>query len=662
MTKITNQIYKKSLILHKKYRGKVAVIPKCPVRNLSDFNYWYTPGVAAACKEIAQQVEKVYEYTNKWNTVAVISDGSRVLGLGNIGPYAALPVMEGKALIFKFLGGVDAIPIVVSVQDPDEFIKTVKNIAPSFGGINLEDIEQPKCFYILERLRNELDIPVWHDDQQGTATVTLAGLINALRIVNKKLNEIKIVLVGAGAANVCIARLLLKSGANPDNMIVVDSKGILGRDRDDIRKQKDVYKEKWELCITTNKNNIKGGIEEALVGADVVIAASRPGPGVIKKQWVKKMNKDAIVFAEANPVPEILPDEAKQAGARIVATGRSDFPNQINNSLCFPGMFRGVLDVQAKTITDEMCLSAAEAIANFALKRGINENYIVPTMEEWQVYPEIATAVATTAIQQKLARIKLTQQQLYKNAKKIIEQSIKTVKLITKAGLVKFIFLSVAVFLINTSFAKTITETKKEIVRYKYFAESSNFLGPCGKIYSINSMTVTKDKVLIGLHKYDVSLTYGALYNFEVGIKFNLEEQRDISQLDKNIEKISLYVKHRMISSFEGQPIDLTVGIYRSNFFLGIEKLIPEFYSISALCNLFFSFFGPKKFSYSFSISKYTKWTEFILDINPAENLSAFGARVLLTPEVKLDLFIRDLYNLKNVLFYNFVFGISIKV
>ncbi len=430
--KTTKQIYKKSLRLHKFYRGKIATVPKCPITKLEDFNYWYTPGVAAVSREIYNDANKVFEYTNKWNTIAIISDGSRVLGLGDIGPEAALPVMEGKALIFKYLGGVDAIPIVLNTKNPDEIINVVKIISINFSGINLEDIEQPKCFYILERLREELDIPVWHDDQQGTATVTLAALINALKIVNKKINEIKIAMVGAGAANMATVRLLTKYGAVKENIIMVDSKGILHPDRKDIQQQKDIYKEKWDMCINSNKERRTGGIKEALVGCDVLIAASKPGPGVIKKEWIKTMAKDAIVFAEANPVPEIYPQEAKSAGARIVATGRSDFVNQINNSLCFPAIFRGALDVQAKKITDEMCISAAKSIAEYAQKKGINENYIIPTMTEYDMYPEVAVTTALTAIQQKITKIKLSKKELRKKIFSIINSTRKQIDLLTK--------------------------------------------------------------------------------------------------------------------------------------------------------------------------------------------------------------------------------------
>jgi len=655
--KKTNKIYKKSLKLHKFYKGKIATVPKCPIRNLSDFNYWYTPGVAAVSQEIYKDKQKVFEYTNRWNTIAIVSDGSRVLGLGDIGPEAALPVMEGKALIFKYLGGVDAVPIVLNVKDADKIIEVVKTIASSFGGINLEDIEQPKCFYILERLRKELDIPVWHDDQQGTATVTLAGLINALKIVDKKMDEIKVALIGAGAANVCIARLLIKAGVNAENIVVVDSKGILHTDREDIKQNAELYKEKWELCLKTNKEKIKGEIEEALVGRDVVISASRPGPGVIKKEWIKKMNKKPIVFAEANPVPEILPQEAKQAGAVVVATGRSDFPNQVNNSLCFPGIFRGVLDVQAKTITDEMCIKVAETIAKFAEKKGINENYIIPTMEEWELYPEIAAVVGNTAVKQSLARKNLSWKQLHNNAQVIIKSAIEQTNLLVKKGFIKIPKYILPIFILYTSLFST--ETK--IVRYKYFAESVRFEGSCGKFYSINSYTLSQNKVLLGIYKFDISVTYGATTSSEIGIKLNLNEQQNISEFDKNITKICPYVKYKIINSLRGEPVDLAIGFYRTTPFVVIEKTLPEVYSTSILTNLFFPFTQKEKFGYSVAISKYTKWVEYIIDINPIEQLYALGVRILLMPDIKLGLFISDIKNLSNVLFYNFVFGISIK-
>lgn len=423
---------KDALRLHPFYRGKIQVTLKCRIKSFDDFAIWYTPGVAAPCKEIAKDREKVFDYTNKGNAVAVITDGSRILGLGDIGPEAGLPVMEGKALLYKYLGGVDAYPICLGTKDPDEFIQVVKWLQPSFGGVNLEDIAHPKCFYILDTLRRECEIPVWHDDQQGTACVTLAGLINAVKIVGKKLQDIKVALVGAGAANIAIARLIIAAGVTPGNIVVVDSRGILHKDRGDRETLQTKYKEKWELCLKTNAEGIKGDIPEAMRGADVLIAASKPGPGTIKKEWVASMAKDAIVFAEANPVPEIWPWEAKEAGAKIVATGRSDFPNQINNSLGFPGIFRGALDIRATTITDEMCIAAAQELAKVAEDKGIHEEYIIPTMDEWEVFPREAVAVGTKGIEQGVARIKLPAEVRYKMAEEIIKHSREQVQMLMR--------------------------------------------------------------------------------------------------------------------------------------------------------------------------------------------------------------------------------------
>ncbi len=420
--------------LHAFYRGKVAVTAKCAIRSYDDFAIWYTPGVAQPCREIAENPEKVFEYTNKGNFVAVVSDGTRVLGLGDIGPLAALPVMEGKALLFKYLGGVDAFPITIDTKDPEEFIQAVKWIAPAFGGINLEDIASPKCFYILERLRAELDIPVWHDDQQGTAAITLAGVINALKVVGKDPKRVTYAVIGAGAANIAFVRVLLAYGVPAGNVIMVDSKGILHRDREDLEAQKEENPYKWDYAQRTNKECRQGGIPEALEGADVCVAASRPGPGVIKPEWVARMAKDAVVFACANPIPEIWPWEAKEAGARIVGTGRSDFPNQINNSLGFPGIFRGVLDVFAKTITDEMAIAAAEAIAKTAEEKGLREDYIVPTMEEWEVFVNEAVAVAKKAIEQGVARRILSDSELERQAERMIRRAREEVAILMRAG------------------------------------------------------------------------------------------------------------------------------------------------------------------------------------------------------------------------------------
>ncbi len=423
---------KDAMRLHPFYRGKIEVIPKCRIRDFNDFAIWYTPGVAAPCKEIYADKEKAYDMTNKWNFVAIISDGSRVLGLGDIGPEAGLPVMEGKALLYKYLGGVDAFPICLDTKNPEEIIQAVKWLQPTFGGINLEDISHPKCFHILETLRREMEIPVWHDDQQGTACVTVAGLLNAVKIVGKKMEDIKIALIGAGAANIAIARLIVTAGVRSENIVAVDSKGILHKDRGDRDTLKTKYKEKWHLCETTNQKGIKGDIPEAMEGADVVISASKPGPGVIKKEWVETMAEDAIVFAEANPIPEIWPWEAAEAGARIIATGRSDFPNQVNNSLGFPGIFRGALDIRATKITDEMCIEAAKELAKVAEDHGLSEDYIIPNMDQWEVFPREAVAVGSKGIEQGVARVKASAEVRFKQAEEIIKKTRAEVQTLMK--------------------------------------------------------------------------------------------------------------------------------------------------------------------------------------------------------------------------------------
>ena len=427
---------KDAMILHPFYRGKIQIVAKCAIRSLDDFAIYYTPGVAEPCKAIKADKEKVYELTNKWNSVAVVSDGTRVLGLGDIGPEAGLPVMEGKALLFKYLGGVDAFPICLDTKDPDEIIQAVKWLQPSFGGINLEDIANPKCFYILDRLRAEMEIPVWHDDQQGTAAVTLAGLVNALKLVGKKIEEVTVSMIGAGAANIAISRVLFASGARPENYIIVDSKGILHPGRRDLEEKQDEYVDKWKLCQITNAERRTGGIAEALRGADVCIALSKSGPGVIEPQWIKAMNKDAIVFTCANPIPEIWPWEAEEAGARIVATGRTDFPNQVNNSIGFPGIFRGALDVHARTITDEMCIAAAYALAESAEKRGLSEDNIAPTMWEADAYINEAVAVAMKAQEQGVARISRSAEELRKSAEAMIKGTQEMTALLMKEGFI----------------------------------------------------------------------------------------------------------------------------------------------------------------------------------------------------------------------------------
>ncbi|NLN70956.1 MAG: NADP-dependent malic enzyme [Chloroflexi bacterium] len=414
---------------HAYYRGKLTTQLKCPVRGMEDFSIWYSPGVAAPCQAIAASPEKAYELTNIGNTIAVISDGSRVLGLGDIGPQASLPVMEGKSLLFKYLGGVDAIPLVLDARDPDDFIQTVLNLQPGFSGVNLEDIAQPKCFEILSRLREAAYIPIWHDDQQGTATVTLAGLMNALAVVGKDKTQIRLALIGAGAAGVAIARLLFAWGIDPTKTIVVDEGGTLGQHRQDIPS----FSPAWDLSRSTNPAKVDGGIPEAMADADVVIAYSAPGPGVIKPEWIKSMAADPIVFACANPVPEIWPWEAKAAGAAVVATGRSDFPNQVNNSLCFPAIFRGALDVRASTITDEMCFAAAGALADWG-KADLDADRILPLMTEMAIYPLQAAAVGVQAQKQGLAQVQRSYEQLLDRAEVLIGAAQAATDVLMDAG------------------------------------------------------------------------------------------------------------------------------------------------------------------------------------------------------------------------------------
>ncbi|MBN2471023.1 MAG: NADP-dependent malic enzyme [Anaerolineae bacterium] len=409
--------------LHPFYRGKIQTALRASVRSIDDFAIWYTPGVAAPCKAIAENPSLVYEYTSKWNTVAVISDGTRVLGLGDIGPEAGLPVMEGKALLFKYLGGVDCVPITLDTKDPDKIIDTVLMLQPAFGGINLEDISQPKCFRILDTLRERARIPVWHDDQQGTASVTLAGMLNAARVVGKRLEDMRIVFLGAGAANVACSRLLFSYGVDPGNCLVADENGILGKHRRDIALRKTEYVQQWRLCQTTNDDELEGDAADALRGADAVVAFSAPGPGTIQPEWIRSMAKDAIVIAAANPIPEIWPWEALEAGAAVVATGRSDFPNQVNNSLGFPGIFRGALDVRASTITDEMAIAAAEALASLVPDDQLSTAHLLPTMDDWEIFPREAAAVAVKAVEQGVAALPCTYEEEFARASEIIRQA-----------------------------------------------------------------------------------------------------------------------------------------------------------------------------------------------------------------------------------------------
>lgn len=373
----------KALKLHKEWNGKLETTPKCTVKSREDLAIAYTPGVAEPCKVIAKDKEAAYTYTMKANTVAVVSDGSAVLGLGNIGPYAAMPVMEGKAVLFKEFGGVNAVPICLDTQDTEEIIKTVVNIAPAFGGINLEDISAPRCFEIEQRLKEMLDIPVFHDDQHGTAIVVLAGIINGLKVVNKKKEDCKVVVNGAGSAGVAITKLLLTYGF--PHITMCDKVGILSK------QAKDLNWMQREMMEVTNLEEKEGTLADALVGADIFVGVS--APNIVTADMVSSMNRDAILFAMANPVPEIMPDVAKAAGAKIVGTGRSDFPNQVNNVVAFPGIFKGALEGRATQITEEMKLAAAKAIAGLVDEADLNEDNIMPEAFDPRVADVVANAV-----------------------------------------------------------------------------------------------------------------------------------------------------------------------------------------------------------------------------------------------------------------------------
>lgn len=376
-----------SLELHEKNKGKLGVYSKVQVKSREDLGLAYTPGVAEPCMEIAKNVEDVYKYTGKSNSIAVISDGTAVLGLGDIGPEASMPVMEGKCILFKEFADIDAYPIILSTKNTEEIIMTIKNIYKGFGGINLEDISAPRCFEIEERLKAELDIPVFHDDQHGTAIVALAGIINALKIVKKSIADIKIVINGAGAAGIAIGNLLISEGAK--NIIFLGSKGILESEKETSNKYK------REIAEKTNPSKLKGNLKEAIVGADLFIGVS--GPNLLTEEMVKSMNTDPIIFALANPTPEIMPDIAIKSGARVVATGRSDFPNQINNVLVFPGIFRGALDIGAKEINEEMKIAAAYGIANLVSDEELNEEYIIPGIFDERVAQAVANEVKRLA-------------------------------------------------------------------------------------------------------------------------------------------------------------------------------------------------------------------------------------------------------------------------
>ena len=385
-----------SLKLHEQWKGKIEVIAKVPVATKDDLSLAYTPGVAQPCLEIQKDLDKSYDLTLRHNLCAVITDGSAVLGLGDIGPEAGMPVMEGKCVLFKAFGGVDAIPLCVKTKDVDEFVNAVYLISGSFGGINLEDIAAPRCFEIEEKLKAKCDIPIFHDDQHGTAVITLAGLTNALKVVGKKLEDVKIVTSGAGAAAIAIVKLLLTAGAR--NIVMCDRTGAIYKGR-----EKGMNPVKEQMAEKTNPDRIRGSLADAIKGADVFIGVS--APGTLTKDMVRTMNKDAVIFACANPTPEIFPDEAKEAGARVVSTGRSDYPNQINNVLAFPGIFRGAFDVRASQINEEMKLAASKALADLVSPEELSEDYIIPAAFDKRVGPAVAKAVADAARATGVARI-----------------------------------------------------------------------------------------------------------------------------------------------------------------------------------------------------------------------------------------------------------------
>nr|WP_216369410.1 MULTISPECIES: malic enzyme-like NAD(P)-binding protein [unclassified Brevibacillus] len=404
-----------ALELHRKHRGKLEAVTKVPVRNARDLSLAYSPGVAEPCKEIFDDVSKVYDYTMKANLVAVVSDGTAVLGLGNIGPEAAMPVMEGKAVLFKSFAGVDAFPICLNTTDVDKIVETVKLLEPTFGGVNLEDIAAPACFEIEERLKKETNIPIFHDDQHGTAIVTAAGLINALRVVNKKLEDVRVVTNGAGAAGIAIIKLLLSMGVK--DVIMCDTKGIVYEGR-----TFGMNPVKEEMAKITNRSKKQGDLAEAMKGADVFIGVSVAG--AVTQEMVRSMNRDPIIFAMANPVPEIMPDEAKAAGAAVVGTGRSDFPNQVNNVLAFPGIFRGALDTRATNINEEMKRAAVYAIANLISPEELSADKVIPAPFDPRVAPHVAAAVAKAAMESGVARITVDPEEVKERTAKLAAISL----------------------------------------------------------------------------------------------------------------------------------------------------------------------------------------------------------------------------------------------
>lgn len=430
-----------SLLAHTHYKGKIQTNLKVPVDGINWFNVWYTPGVSSVSTSIRDDNEMSFQLSNRNNLVAVVSDSTRVLGDGDCTPPGGLGVMEGKAMLMKYLGGVDATALCIDSRDEkgeasaDKIIDFVKMLQPGFGAINLEDISQPNCYKVLDVLRKECDIPVWHDDAQGTACVTLAGIINALKLANKKIEDCKIILYGAGAANTSIARLLIKDGADSNRMILFDINGSLHDKRIDYQEDTRYYPQ-WELCKITNPNYVLSE-ENAFKDADILIALSKPGPNTIKAEWISSMADKSIVFVCANPIPEIYPYKAKEAGAYIVATGRGDFPNQVNNSICFPSILKGTLLVAARKITDSMAICAAHAIAAFAEKRGISTENIMPTMLESELFPVVAADVAMQAVKEGIARNPKTRDEVYQQAKQDIEETHATIHALQEKNLVK---------------------------------------------------------------------------------------------------------------------------------------------------------------------------------------------------------------------------------
>lgn len=426
---------------HTFYGGKMQTLPKAGVPGFNWFNVWYTPGVSRVSTTIRDNNDAAYDLSNKGNYVAVVSDSTRVLGDGDCTPPGGLGVMEGKAFLMKYLGGVDATALCIDSRndkgehDANKIIDFVKMVQPSFGAINLEDISQPNCYKVLDTLREECDIPVWHDDAQGTACVTLAGLINAVKLADKKLEDVKIVFLGAGAANATIARIIIEAGGDPSKMIIFDSRGSLHAGRKDIEADTRFYR-KWELCQKINPGKVDG-FSKAMTGADVLIAVSTPGPDTVSPEDIRRMAPKSIVFACANPVPEIYPYAAREAGAFIVATGRGDFPNQVNNSVGFPGILKGALLVRAKAISDGMAIAAARSLAKFAEDRGITPDNIIATMQEPGVFPHEAADVAMQAIKEGLARVTMTRDEVFRKAEEDINYARSLVDTMVKEGYIR---------------------------------------------------------------------------------------------------------------------------------------------------------------------------------------------------------------------------------